>query len=682
MNNPLIDSFDKGFPTPDQAVPFTSIKAEHFLPALKAAELRAREALKHIKSEMAPANFENTIVRLETCAEGFEQVSAIYHNLFGAEGTPEIQALAQEMSSLSAAFASEVSLDGELFQRVKSVYDRRNEFHLNAEQSMLLEKSYRSFVRNGALLSASDKEKLRAIDQELAKLAPLFSEHVLKATNAFEMWIMDKKDLEGLPDGAVEAAASEAERKGRPGQWVFTLHQPSFQPFLKYGKNRELRKKLFLAYGSRSFNDSYDNQGVIKDIVKMRQSRAQLLGFSSHADFVLQERMAENPNRVFEFLDQLYSPSHKAAERELQEVRDFAKQTDGISELMSWDLAYYSEKLREKKYNFNSEDLRPYFPLERVVEGVFEHARRLYGLTFKERSDIPVYHPEVKAFEVREDKSQNYVGLLYADFFPRETKRGGAWMTVFREQGLQGGEVKRPHVSIVCNFTRPTPTKPSLLSYDEVTTLFHEFGHALHGLLSKCHFRSIAGTNVYWDFVELPSQVMENWARERQGLDLFARHYQTGALIPDDLFARMKKAEKFMAGYNSLRQISFGFLDMGWHSVDKEITDTVPLFESKLLAKTQLLPVIPEVNLSCSFSHIFAGGYSAGYYSYKWAEVLDADAFEAFKEKGLFDRDVASRFLDHVLSRGGSEHPMTLYKRFRGREPDPQALLRKHGLEG
>lgn len=682
MSNTLIDSFDKGFPTPDQAVPFTSIKAEDFLPALKAAELRAREALKQIKSEKAPASFENTIVRLETCAEGFEQVSAIYHNLFGAEGTAEIQALAQEMSSLSAAFASEVSLDSELFQRVKSVYDRRNEFHLNAEQSMLLEKSYRSFVRNGALLSASDKEKLRAIDQELAKLAPLFSEHVLKATNAFEMWITDKKDLEGLPEGAVEAAASEAERKGRPGQWVFTLHQPSFQPFLKYGKNRELRKRLFLAYGSRSFNDSYDNQGVIKDIVKMRQARAQLLGFSSHADFVLQERMAENPDRVFEFLDQLYSPSRKAAERELQEVRDFAKQTDGISELMSWDLAYYSEKLREKKYNFNSEDLRPYFPLERVVEGVFEHARRLYGLSFKERSDIPVYHPEVKAFEVREDKSQNYVGLLYADFFPRETKRGGAWMTVFREQGLQGGEVKRPHVSIVCNFTRPTPTKPSLLSYDEVTTLFHEFGHALHGLLSKCHFRSIAGTNVYWDFVELPSQVMENWARERQGLDLFARHYQTGALIPDDLFARMKKAEKFMAGYNSLRQISFGFLDMGWHAVDKEITDTVPLFESKLLAKTQLLPVIPEVNLSCSFSHIFAGGYSAGYYSYKWAEVLDADAFEAFKEKGLFDRDVASRFLDHVLSRGGSEHPMTLYKRFRGREPDPQALLRKHGLEG
>lgn len=678
--NPLIQAHHAGgFQTADEVVPFSLIQPEHFLPAMDFAIDLAKANIAKIKNNSSPADFENTITALESCSEFYELCSMIYHNLFSAEGIPAIQALAQEVSARGAAFASEVMLDPGLFARVKEVESKKATLGLSAEQAMLLDKTYRQFVRNGALLSEAQKEKLRELDQELAKLAPQFSDNVLKATNAFALWIDDKKDLEGLPEGVIEAAAMEADKRGNKGKWVFTLHQPSFLPFIKFAKNRELRKKIYIAYGSRAYQDEFDNQETIKKLVSLRHQRAVLLGYRSHADFVLQERMAETPTKVTEFLEKLLAPSKVAAENELKELREFAK-GDGVSELMPWDFNYYSEKLREKKYDFNSEDLRPYFPLNQVVEGVFMNAQKLYGLEFKKKTGVPVYHPEVEVFEVRDQKSNEYIGLLYTDFFPRETKRNGAWMTLFREQGLAKGQVRRPHVSIVCNFTRPTTTKPSLLNFDEVVTLFHEFGHALHGLLSKCTYRSVAGTNVYWDFVELPSQFMENWAREKQGLDLFARHYQTSELIPNDLFEKMKKAEKFLAGYQSLRQLSFSILDMAWHEkkVDEKIS--VSDFESQISERTRVLPKVPEVNMSCSFSHIFAGGYSAGYYSYKWAEVLDADAFEAFKEKGLFDPGVATKFREHVLSRGGTEHPMVLYKRFRGREPDPGALLRKHGL--
>jgi peptidyl-dipeptidase Dcp len=674
--NPLLEKFA----LKDQAVPFDLIKVEHFLPALTDAIEMAKKNIDEIKKNKAEPSFENTIVALETCSEIVERVVGIYSNLESAHSSEAHQALAKDLFPKYTAFASDVSLDGDVFQKVKVVFDKRTSLDLTKEQLKLLEKSYLSFTRNGALLDEGQKQKLRGLDQELSVLGPLFSENVLKATNNFEMLIDKKSDLDGLPDGAIEAAAFAADGKGHKGQWLFNLQIPSYLPFLTYAKNRALREKMWKAYGSKAFHDKFDNQDNIKKIVTLRHQRAQLLGFKSHADFVLAERMAKDPSTVQEFTTKLLEPSKVAALRDFAEVQSFAKEMDGIADLQPWDFAFYSEKLKEKKYSFNEEDLRPYFKLENVVQGVFEHARRLYGLVFKEAKDIPVYHPEVKAYEVFEEKTGKYVSLFYADFFPRETKKGGAWMTSFRDQGLLGGNVERPHISIVCNFTKPTPTKPSLLSYDEVRTLFHEFGHALHGMLSNCTYRSLSGTNVYWDFVELPSQIMENWAGEKEGLDIFARHYETNAPIPVDLVEKIKRSSKFQAGWTSLRQLQFGMLDMAWHSQDPSKITDVDAFETESTKTTRILPKIPGTNSSCSFSHIFAGGYSAGYYSYKWAEVLDADAFEYFKEEGLFNIDVAQKFKDNVLSRGGTEHPMELYKKFRGREPDPNALLRRDGL--
>lgn len=674
--NPLLEKFA----LKDQAVPFDKIKTEHFLPALEEAIKTAQQNIETIKKNKSEASFENTIVALETCSELVERVVGIYGNLESAHASEEHQALAKDLYPVATAFSSDVSLDEEIFKKVKVVYDKRNSLDLNKEQLKLLEKTYLSFTRNGALLDNQGKEKLRAIDQELSVLGPKFSEHVLKATNSFEMLLDKKSDVEGLPEGALEAAAHTAESKGHKGQWLFNLQVPSYMPFMTYAKNRVLREKLWRAYASRAFNDKFDNQETIKKIVSLRHQRAQLLGFRSHADFVLAERMAKDPATVRDFLAKLLEPSKSAALKDFEEVRKFAADSEGVTDLQPWDFGYYSEKLKEQKYAFNEEDLRPYFKLENVVQGVFEHARRLYGLTFKETKDIPAYHPEVKVYEIAEEKTGKYIGLFYTDFFPRETKKGGAWMTTFRDQGLLGGDVKRPHVSIVCNFTKPTPTKPSLLSYDEVRTLFHEFGHALHGMLSDCTYRSLSGTNVYWDFVELPSQIMENWVGEKEGLDVFAKHYQTNAPIPADLVEKIKKSAKYLAGWSSLRQIQFGLLDMSWHSQDPTKIANVDQFEVDATAATRVMPKIEGTNTSCAFSHIFAGGYSAGYYSYKWAEVLDADAFEYFMEKGLFNHEVAQKFKDNVLSRGGTEHPMDLYKKFRGREPDPQALLRRDGL--
>ena len=663
----------------DQAIPFNDIKVEHYLPALDQAIIEAKKNIEAIKNEKE-TSFANSILALEQASEKVDRISNIYFNLFSAEASEEHQALAQKISPVLSAFASDVSLDSAVFQKIKFVYDNREKLNLKGEDLRLTEKMYKDFSRNGALLDATKKEELRQLDQELSVLSPQFSENVLKATNAFEMWVETEADLAGLPDGAKEAAALAAEAKGKKGQWLFTLQAPSLIPFLTYSSERHLREKIWRANSGKAFGGDFDNREVIKKIITLKAKRAQLLGFKTYADYVLEERMAKNTNTVFDFLTKLLEPSKKAAARDLEEVKTFRKQLEGTDEIKPWDFAFYSEKLKEQKYSFNEEELRPYFKLENVVDGVCEHTRRLFGLTFKPVTNVPTYHPDVKTFEVYSEKNNDYIGLFYMDFFPRETKKGGAWMTNYREQGMWSNQVKRPHVSIVCNFTKPTNTKPSLLTYDEVRTLFHEFGHALHGLLSQCRYKSLAGTNVYWDFVELPSQIMENWTEEKESLDLFAKHYETGETIPADLVAKIKKASLFQSGWMSLRQVSFGWLDMKWYTTDPATITDVDQFETTAMDVTRLLPKEAGTNMSCSFGHIFGGGYAAGYYSYKWAEVLDADAFEYFKEKGLYNQEVATKFKDSILSRGGTAHPMDLYKEFRGREPDPNSLLKRSGL--
>lgn len=674
--NPLNQEF-RNF---DHAVPFSQIRTEHFLPGLEVALNKAKKNIQAIKENRQAPDFKNTILALESCSDELDRLVSIYSNIENANGSEEHRALAKEIYPLLSSFSSDISLDPELFEKIKSVHDQMDSLSLSTEERKLLEKTYLSFVRNGALLGEEDKKKMREIDHQLSLLSPEFSDHVLNSTNAFELVVETKKDLDGLPEGAIEAAASLAESKGLSGKWMFNLQVPSFMPLVTYCKNRLLREKIWRAYNSRAFQGKFDNQEIIKKTVRLRHERAQLLGFKTHADYVLAERMAQSTSAVNEFLNKLLKACKSAAQRDLDEVRQLALHTDNLKDFQPWDFAYYSEKLKEQKYSFNEESLRPYFKLENVVAGVFEHARKLYSLSFKENSQIETYHPDVKVYEVSDSQTGQYVGLFYTDFFPREAKRGGAWMTTFREQGYTFGQIRRPHVSIVCNFTQPTATKPSLLTYDEVRTLFHEFGHALHGLLSQCQFRSLAGTNVYWDFVELPSQIMENWVGEKEGLDVFARHFETNELIPADLVQKIKDSSKFLAGWQGLRQLQFSSLDMKWHSCDPASVSDVDQFETEATVETRLLPKVPGTNTSCAFSHIFAGGYSAGYYSYKWAEVLDADAFEYFKEMGLFNAEVAKKFKDHILSRGGSEHPMDLYKKFRGREPDPNALLRRDGL--
>lgn len=680
--NPLLISSQ----LPHGAFPFDRVRKEHFKPALETAIREAKAKLAEIGKQTDLPNFSNTILALETANEGVGVVTTIFFNLLGTVTDEELQGLAREISPQLADFSSDVLLDPALFQRVKTVWDQRAKLGLQGEDLRLTEKTYKDFARNGALLDAKAQEKLRALDQEMARLQPEFSDNVLKATNEFKMWVDDEADLEGLPESTREAAAVAARETGadKKGRWLFTLHAPSYIPFLTYSARPDLREKMWRAYNKRAFSGTHSNEKIVLRIATIRHERARLLGYKSHAHFVLEERMAETPERVTSFLKRLLEKSQPAAKRDVQALRDLKKELSGDSDLMPWDYSYYSEKLKMRLHDLDEELLRPYFKLESVVAGVFEHARLLYGLRFKEVAGVPVYHPDVKTFEVLEEQSGRFIGLFYADFFPRESKRGGAWMSTFREQGLFKGRVERPHVSIVCNFTKPTDTKPSLLTFDEVSTLFHEFGHALHALLSECKYVSLGGTNVYWDFVELPSQIMENWVLEKDALDIFAAHYQTGEKIPKALTDKIRAAARFEAGYASVRQLQFALLDMAWHSLDtnrgtSDITD-VDAFEKSVTEATRLLPKVEGTNSSCSFSHIFAGGYSAGYYSYKWAEVLDADAFELFKERGLFDHDVAKRFRESILSKGGTRHPMDLYKSFRGREPDPDALLRRDGL--
>ncbi len=661
------------------AVPFHQLKPEHFVEALDHSIAVGREALRQIKSRTP--SFDNTFRGLESSTEEMEFVFTLYNNLVGAHSSDELQALAGEMGPKVAAFANDILLDPELFAQVKAVYNDRHKLALNAEQIQLVEKIHRDFERSGAGLNEQQKTRLREIDEKLSQLSPKFRENTLKATNDFEMWIDKESDLSGLPPTARAMAKEAAIEKGQPEKWLFTLHMPFFFPFVRFSDRRELREKITKAYSSRAFGGKYDNQAVVIEIVTLMKEKAQLLGASTYAEYALQLRMAETPEQVMTFLNRLLAAAKPAAEREVREVQEFAKSMGGPDQIEAWDFWYYSEKLKEKKYSFDEETLRPYFKLENVLNGVFEHARRLFGLKFVLSNEYPVYHEDVQVFEVYKEKPEKeFIGLFYADFFPRASKSQGAWMTNFYEQGYFRGKKVRPHVSIVCNFTKPTAEQPSLLSFDEVLTLFHEFGHALHSLLSQVEFRSLAGTNVFLDFVELPSQILENWAEEEESLKLFAVHYKTGELIPMELIERLKSAQKFQVGYATVRQLNFAFLDMAWYTNPPTTVADFDKFEAQVTERTRLLPRVPGTNISAAFAHIFGGGYASGYYSYKWAEALDADAFELFKERGIFDLSVAEQFEQFILSKGGSDHPMRLYEQFRGRAPDPEALLRRDGL--
>ena len=670
--NPLLQDFN----TP----PFSQIKEEDYKPAIKEAIQIAKDEINAIVENPEAPTFENTTVALDNTGNTLDRATSIFFNLNSAETNEEIQKIAKDISPWLSEFRNDMILNEELFKRVKNVYDQLSDLNLTPEQEMLLDKQYKSFARNGANLNEDDKAELRKIDAELAKLSLQFGEHVLAETNAFELLITNEDDLAGLPESAKEAAKELANSKGKEG-WMITLDYPSYIPFMTYADNRELRKKLAIAFGKKGFQQNeYNNEQVVKDIVTLRHKRANLLGYKTHAHFVLEERMAETPEKVMEFLNELLEKAKPAAQREFKNLEAYAKKLDGIDQLQKWDGAYYSEKLKKELFNLDQELLKPYFKLENVIDGVFTVANKLYNLQFEEIDTIDKYHEDVKTYAVT-DTDGNFVSYFYADFHPRPGKRNGAWMTSYKSQYMSNDTNERPQVSIVCNFTKPTQTKPSLLTFNEVTTLFHEFGHALHGMLANTTYKSLSGTSVSWDFVELPSQVLENWCYEKEALELFAKHYETGEVIPMEYVEKIKESASFHEGMQTLRQLSFGLLDMSWHSGDSPETITnVKEFETNAFAETKLYPDVAENCMSTSFSHIFQGGYSAGYYSYKWAEVLDADAFEYFKEEGIFNKEVADKFKNNVLSKGGTEEPMELYKRFRGREPKPDALLRRAGL--
>jgi peptidyl-dipeptidase Dcp len=675
MNNPLVEEWN----TPHQTVPFDKIKNEHFVPALQFAITQAKQEVEAIANNSAAPTFENTIVALDNSGALVDRVSTILSNLNSAETNPELQKIAKETSPMLSEYSNDVLLNENLFKRIKQVYDNKAKLNLDTEAQMLLEKTYKRFARNGANLNAQQKDLLRSIDKRLAALSLQFGENVLNDVNEYLLELTDEKDLTGLPDFVKEAAKETAKKKNKKG-YVFTLQAPSYIPFMTYAANRELRKQLFMAYNTRAFkNNKNNNTQVMKDIVTLRHQRARLLGYASHAHFVLEERMAQNPETVHKFLDELYTYAKPVAEKQMQELLAYAKKQGFTgSRLERWDYSFYAEKLKKEKFSIDNETLKPYFKLDNVLDGAFEVAGKLFGLTFKENKNIPVFHQEVKVYEVFDEKG-NFVAVLYTDFFPREGKRSGAWMTSYREQKKMNGKDIRPHVSLTCNFTRPTETKPSLLTFDEANTLFHEFGHCLHGMLASTTYQSLSGTNVAWDFVEMPSQVFENWCNEPEVLASFAKHYQTGEVIPTSIIEKLKEASNFMEGYATMRQLSFGFLDMAWHSKDNGNIEDIENFEKQAIGKTDLFPDVAGISTGSAFSHIFSGGYSAGYYSYKWAEVLDADAFELFKEKGIFNKEAAQRFKE-MLAKGGSQPPMELYKKFRGQEPTPKALLKRSGL--
>ncbi|WP_194852148.1 M3 family metallopeptidase [Nonlabens antarcticus] len=679
-NNPLLQEFD----TPFQTAPFSDITTSHFEPAFAKAISLAQADIDLITSNNDPATFGNTIEQLDRSGDKLSRISSIFFNLNSAETNDEIQRIARVVSPQLSKFGNDVTLNKELFARVKSVYDSREELSLDPEQTTLLEKQYKQFSRNGANLADDKKERLREIDAELSQLSLGFGENVLAATQEFELHITDKKDLSGIPDTALEAAQEEAKSRDKQG-YVFTLDYPSYIPFMTYADDRSLRERMSRAFGARAYKGKLSNEENVLKISQLRFERANLLGYKTHAHFVLEERMAMTPEKVTTFSEELLEKAKPAAEKEFRELQEYADEylaknnLDPIDRLQKWDGGYFSEKMKKEYFELDDELLKPYFKLENVINGAFEVAQRLYGLTFHKTNDIQTYHKDVMTYEVKnEDESLN--SIFYADFFPRKGKRNGAWMTSFKDQYVENGNNSRPHISIVCNFTKPTATKPSLLTFNEVTTLFHEFGHALHGMLADTNYRSLSGTSVFWDFVELPSQILENWCYEKEALELFARHYETDEVIPAKFIDKIKKASNFHEGLQTLRQLSFGMLDMDWHGIDPTGIADVKEHERKTFDQTDLYPDVENSCMSTAFAHIFQGGYSAGYYSYKWAEVLDADAFELFQERGIFHKETATSFKNNVLSRGGTENPMVLYKRFRGNEPKIDALLKRAGL--
>lgn len=675
MQNPLLATYH----TPYHTAPFHLIKTEHYEPAiLKGMEMHNEEIEAIINNPEQPT-FRNTIVALERSGATLDRAATIFGNLLSAETSDELQAIAQRVMPQLSEHSNNISLNEKLFARIKAVYDSAENTQLNQEDRVLLDKTYDGFIRNGANLPEADKERFRQISSELSVLTLQFSQNNLNETNSYEL-PLTLEQLDGIPESVIEAYAQTAKEKDKEG-YVVTLHAPSLVPFLKYSRNRELRKQLYMAYNTQCIKDNENNNTeIVKKLVNLRLERAQLLGFQTAADYVLTKRMAENSLNVYQLLNQLLEAYTPTAHKEVAEVVALAKELeDEDFELMPWDWAYYSEKLKEKRFNLNEEELRPYFELGKVIEGVFGLATRLYGITFKKNEKIPVYHPDVETYEVY-DENQELLAILYTDFHPRTSKRSGAWMTSFKEQWKDENSNSRPHVSITMNFTKPSANKPALLTFSEVNTFLHEFGHALHGMFANTTYQSLSGTNVYWDFVELPSQIMENFAIEKDFLNTFAQHYETGENIPEEMMQRIVDASNFNVAYACLRQLSFGLLDMAWYTRTEPFDGDVRTYEKEAWKKTQVLPNIEETCMTVQFSHIMAGGYAAGYYSYKWAEVLDADAFSLFKEKGIFNPETANSFREHVLSKGGTEHPMVLYKRFRGQEPSIDALLKRNGI--
>ncbi len=672
--NPLLESYTSPFET----VPFDRIQPEHFKPAFEQAFRQGREEIQQLTAATAPPTFDNTIAALDQSGQLLGELSAILFNLNHAETSDPIQELAREIAPLLSEFHSEITLNELLFARVNEVYQNGRQ-GLNREQLQLLDKTYKSFVRSGANLNDADKEKFRANSKLLSELSVRFSENVLAETNAYTLHLQDENDLKGLPRSAVDQAREEAEQSGKTG-WLFTLQQPSFMPFLKYADNRELRRQMAVASGTRGLHgNENDNREIIRQTVSLRRQQAALLGFPNYASYVLDNRMAQNPEKVYKFLNNLKDAYWEAAQLEVAAVQEHANQCGADFKLHGWDWSYYAEKLKEARYQLNDESLRPYFELENCVTQVFQLAQTLYRITFAENHQIAKYHPDVRCYEVY-DWDQSYLGILYMDFFPRKTKKPGAWMTEFRDQFIDQKMNHRPHISLVFNFPKATAEQPALLTYDDLRTLLHEFGHGLHGLFSNVTFKSLSGTSVYRDFVELPSQIMENWAEQKEWLYRIARHYQTGEAMPDAMIEKILEARNYNEAYFGMRQLGFGYLDMAWHTLDKDFTTDVTGFEKEVMQPLSLLPQNENTAISPSFSHIFSGGYATGYYGYKWAEVLDADAFSRFQEQGIFDTSTAQQFRDTILSKGGSEHPMKLYIDFLGREPRVDALLKRSGF--
>lgn len=682
MNTSVNNPFLQPYATPHETVPFHLIRLEHYEPAIREGMRQEDEEIAAIVTNTEAPTFANTILPLAGSGKLLERVTTVLFNLMSAETCDELEAIAEKMMPELSEHSNNISLNPELFARVKAVYEQRDTLTLTPEERQLLEKTYDGFRRNGANLPDADKETYRRLSMELSTLTLRFSQNHLKETNRYELVLTQAEQLKGLPPSAVEAAAHTAAEKGKEG-WVITLQAPSYVPFMKYSDCRDLRRELYMAYNTQCTHDNEQNNfDIVRQLVNHRMELARLLGYTDYADYVLRKRMAEDSAHVYRLLDDLLEAYTPAAHREVAEVEALARRLEGDDfRLMPWDFSYYSEKLKNEKYQFDEEALRPYFELSRVKEGVFGLATRLYGITFRRNPDIPVYHPDVDAYEVF-DTDGSYLAVLYTDFHPRAGKRSGAWMTSYKEQWTEAdGTDSRPHVSLTMNFTKPTADKPALLTFSEVTTFLHEFGHALHGMFARTRFQSMSGTNVYWDFVELPSQFMENFAIEKDFLHTFARHYQTDAPIPDEWIQRIVDASNFNVAYSCLRQVSFGLLDMAWYTRREPFSGDVAAYERQAWQRAQLLPPVDGTCMSVQFGHIMSGGYSAGYYSYKWAEVLDADAFSVFKQHGIFDRATASSFRQHILSKGGTEHPMTLYKRFRGQEPTIDALLKRNGIK-